>query len=89
MLDRLIREHAELEATLRRRYVVLKVNVSEENDNAEFLAGLPKLAGFPKLFVTLPDGTVIHAQDPSEFFENGSYSADLLLVFLRRWADKP
>ncbi len=89
VLDRLIREHAELEATLRRDYVVLKVNVSEENDNAEFMAGMPVLAGYPKLFVARSDGSVIHAQDPSEFFVNGSYSAELLLVFLRRWADKP
>ena len=75
-----------MKTVLRENYVVLKVNVSDENDNAAFLAGLPKLDGYPKLFVARADGTLLHAQDPSAFVERGTYSASRVRAFLERWA---
>lgn len=86
VLDSLIRDHEDIRNTLRRHYVLLKVNVSDENANSAFMAGLPALAGYPKLYVADSDGTVIHAQDPAEFFQDGSYDARRFLVFLRRWS---
>ncbi|MEN8174868.1 MAG: thioredoxin family protein [Pseudomonadota bacterium] len=86
VLDRVIRDNREVERALRDNFVVMKVNVSDANDNAEFMQGLPKVPGYPKLFVSRSDGSIIHAQDPSEFLRNGSYDAALVLAFLRRWA---
>ena len=85
VLERVIKDNPEVERTLRRDFVVVKVNVSDINDNAEFIQGLPAAAGYPKLFVSRGDGTVIHSQDPAEFIRDGSYDAGLVLDFLRRW----
>ncbi|HEB67365.1 MAG TPA: thioredoxin family protein, partial [Gammaproteobacteria bacterium] len=46
-LDRFLAENPDLRNRLHRQFVLLKVNVSEENDNAAFLAGLPRFAGYP------------------------------------------
>ena len=87
VLERVMRENPRVEQALRRHFVVMKVNVSDANANAEFIQGLPAMAGYPKLFVSGGDGTIIHAQDPAEFLSGGSYDPDLVLSFLHRWAD--
>ncbi len=86
VLERTIRENPELERMLREHYVLLKVNVSEDNDNADFMRGMPVLHGYPQLFVAQGDGDIAHAQDPSEFILYGSYDPELILAFLKRWA---
>lgn len=86
VLERLMADHPPLEQALRDGYVVLKVNVSEDMPNREFVSGLPALSGFPKLYVARADGVILHAQDPSEFFRNGGYDPGLVLRFLRRWS---
>ena len=86
VLERVIQENPELERTLRRHFVVVKVNVSDVNDNADFTNGLPELPGYPKLFISTRDGTIIHSQDPAEFVRGGRYDAGLILDFLHRWA---
>ncbi len=84
-LDRFLERNPEVGAALERRFVLLKVNVSEENGNDEFLAGLPRVAGYPHLFVADGDGTVIHSQDMGELVEGGRYSAERFLAFVERW----
>jgi thiol:disulfide interchange protein len=86
VLDRLVREQAALGRALHDHYVLLKVSVSDANDNADFLAGLPPLTGYPRLYVTRANGQVIHAQDPSAFLQDGTYDPDRVLAFLQRWA---
>ena len=86
VLDRVIRENPALEQTLRRHFVVLKVNVSDANANAEFMRGLPAVEGYPKLYVSGSEGSILHVQDPTEFVRGGDYDPALVLDFLRRWA---
>lgn len=85
VLERVFTDHPEAGRALRDGFVVLKVNVSDESPNTEFLSGLPALAGYPKLFVSRADGTIVHAQDPSAFVRNATYDPVLVLDFLRRW----
>ena len=73
-------------------FVVLKVNVSEENSNREFLSAFPKVFGYPHIFISETDGSVLYSKDTSELEENGSYSRTRFLEFIERWkpvADKP
>jgi thiol:disulfide interchange protein len=86
-LNRLFRENPPLERTLRNNFVVLKVNVSSDNDNADFMAGMPELAGYPKLFVSRANGSIIHVQDPATLVREGAYDPELVLTFLKRWAN--
>ncbi len=88
VLERVIHENPELERMLRQHYVLLKVNVSEGNDNNDFMRDMPILHGYPQLFVARRNGDIVHAQDPSEFIVHGSYDPELILAFLKRWAGK-
>lgn len=88
VLDRFINDHPELKSRLHETFVVLKVNVSDENDNAEFMASLPPNIGYPHMYVTDANGTVLHSQDTAEFRMNGKYSEQRFLAFLDRWQIK-
>ncbi|MCW8964372.1 MAG: thioredoxin family protein [Gammaproteobacteria bacterium] len=85
VLDRFIKDHPELEARLHETFVVLKVNVSDANDNAEFMASLPPALGYPHMYIIGDNGTVLHSQDTAEFLEKKKYSEQRFLAFLERW----
>jgi len=84
-LDHFLEANPDLRARLHRQFVLLKVNVSAENDNADFLAGLPRFAGFPHAFVADDKGRIIHSQDTTEWQKNGHYSRIRFRAFLDRW----
>jgi len=86
VLERTLRDNPQLARVMNEHYVLLKVNVSEDNHNTEFMRSMPVLYGYPQLFVAQGDGAIVHAQDPSNFIRYGSYDPDLILAFLKRWA---
>lgn len=88
ILDRFINDHPELRSRFHETFVVLKVNVSDENDNAEFMASLSPNIGYPHMYITDENGTVLHSQDTAEFRMNGKYSEQRFLAFLDRWQIK-
>jgi len=89
-LDRFIRDHPGLRAALHRGFVVLKVNVSDTNDNADFMAGLPKPLGYPHVYIAERDGRILHSQDTAAWLVDGSYSPRRFRQFLDHWkADAP
>ena len=67
------------------RFVVLKVNVDDNTDNAEFLSAFPPALGYPHLYITSNDGSIVHSQDTAEFLQNGKYSQQRVLDFLEHW----
>lgn len=86
-LDRVIKSDSDISTMLYGNFVILKVNVSEENYNADFMATMPKVAGYPQLFVARSNGSIIHIQDPSDFLVEGKYSANRVYNFLYKWKD--
>ena len=85
VLDRFIKAHPEVESRLHQSFVVLKVNVSDANDNAEFMAAFPAAKGYPHMYVTDSDGNILYSQDTAEFRENKKYSEQRFMMFLDRW----
>ncbi|MCU7958940.1 MAG: thioredoxin family protein [gamma proteobacterium symbiont of Bathyaustriella thionipta] len=85
VLEKLIANNPDIEQVLQQNYVLLKVSVDEHNDNAEFLKGLPYSYGFPKLYVSRANGSIIHVQNSSDFMQNGRYSAAKVMDFLQQW----
>jgi thiol:disulfide interchange protein len=88
VLDRFLDQHPAVRTKLHEKFVVLKVNVDESNDNAEFLAGFPPTLGYPHMYVTASDGTILHSQDTAEFLHDGRYSARRFLDFVYRWEEQ-
>ncbi len=88
LLDRTIKQNAQLSEALHSRFVLLKVNMSGANDNWEFLKDFPIQNGYPQLFVTNAKGQILYNKDPGEFYRDGEYAAELILEFLEEWGPK-
>ena len=67
-------------------YVLVKINVSEENMNEEFLSQFPAAAGYPHIYILDRDGTFLHSQDTVKL-EDGvdSYVPEVFMAFLEKW----
>ena len=81
-LDKFIAGNPAVRAKLYEHFVVLKVNVSDENDNHEFLAAFPKTYGYPHFFVSESDGSVLYSKDTAELLQNGEYSEQRFVNFI-------
>ena len=85
ILDKFIQSDVEIKEALERTFVVLKVNVSDENSNEKFLSAFPKALGYPHMYITESDGRVVHSQDTAKFLVNLKYSKRKFLAFLKDW----
>jgi len=84
-LDKFLAENHQLREQLHRHFVILKVNISEANDNAEFMAGLPKPLGYPHIYVAEADGRIIFSKDTAQLLENSRYSVQRFQQFINKW----
>ena len=85
VLDEFLAENKDIREQLHRHFVILKVNVSEANDNAEFMAGFPKPLGYPHMYITEADGRIIFSKDTAELLENSRYSVKRFQQFIDKW----
>jgi len=90
-LDSLFLQNKDLAEYLSKHYVVVKVNVSKENKNQEFLSPYPKVAGYPHLFVLDRNGKLLHSQDTGELEYPKNYPVKghdkkKVFGFLKKWA---
>lgn len=86
-MDEYFIKNPELSKLRDENFVWLKVNMSEENENAEFLSAYPKADGYPHLYVLESDGTFLHSQGTG-VLEDGKKSYDLhkFTEFLKKWS---
>jgi thioredoxin-related protein len=70
---------------LRKGFVVVKVNYSDENENKDFLSKYPKVKGYPHLYVLDSDGKLLHSQGTSELEEGNGYNESKVMAFLTKW----
>ena len=85
IMDRFIKDRPAIESRLHQTFVVLKVNISDVNDNAEFMAAFPPARGYPHMYITDSSGNILHSQDTADFRENKAYSAKLFTEFFDHW----
>lgn len=88
VLDRFLNRHSEIKKQLHQTFVVLKVNVSDENDNHEFLKVFPRVLGYPHIYVTESNGKLLASKDIGQFYANGQYSVKRFKTFFERWTIK-
>lgn len=86
LMDEYFDKHPELLALREKNFVMVKINFSEENENKEFLANYPKVAGYPHLFVLDKDGTLLHSQDTGELEQGRGYNLEVFTAFLQKWS---
>jgi Thioredoxin-like len=86
-MDEFYTTHKDLLQFRADHYVLVKVNVSEENMNEQFLSQFPAAAGYPHIYILDRDSTFLHSQD-TEQLEDGrdSYVPEVFMAFLQKWA---
>jgi len=87
-LDKFIHSNPQLKKDFFNTFVLLKVNVSEENDNKAFLKVFPPVYGYPHMFVTDQKGKIIESKDTADFLENKRYSVKNIYQFINKWKTK-
>ena len=87
-MDEFFDKNPDVKKRLHETFVMLKINVSDENENAEFLKSFPKNLGYPHMYVSDKDGSVLYSQDTAEFLDDGAYQRKPFLAFFDRWAIK-
>jgi thiol:disulfide interchange protein len=84
--DTLFVVHPDLAALMHAGFVVVKVNYSNENKNAEVLSRYPKVPGYPHLFVLEKDGTLLRSQNTGELESGRGHDPVKVRAFLQAWA---
>ena len=84
-LDQLFASNLTLKDLRDRNYVWVKVNVSRENPNKQFLAQYPSVSDYPHFFVLSANGHLVHSQDTKPLEEAKGYSSDRMKEFLNKW----
>jgi len=86
VMDQFFDTHPDVKQRLHQTFVMLKINVSDENDNAEFLKAFPPVPGYPHMYIADNNGKLLASKDTGEFFENGKYSRRQFMRFFADWS---
>ena len=85
VLDSFLEKNPDIKERLHITFVMLKINVSDENNNNDFLKAFPKTLGYPHMYVAEKNGSVLWSQDTAEFLVKGQYSRQQFTDFFNRW----
>lgn len=86
ILDDFLKEQDSIATRLKENFVVVKINVSPENENAEFMAQYPDVEGYPHFFVLEGNGDLLHSQNTALLEEGESYNPEVFSAFIEKWA---
>jgi thioredoxin family protein/surface antigen-like variable number repeat protein len=68
-----------------RNFVVVHVNISEQNDNTCALRAYPKATGYPFVYVINPDGKLLAASGTGDWESPYGYNPTKIEDFLKKW----
>lgn len=87
-MDAFLAKNPKIYQTLHDNYVLLKINVSDSNDNEAFMKSLPPVEGYPHMYVSTNTGQMLLSKDTAELLDDLQYSAEYWLTFLAKWQVK-
>lgn len=89
-LNKLLSTNQDLNALLKKNYVLVKVNYSKENKNKAVLKRLdyPQRFGFPVIVILSATGERIHTQNTVYLEKGDGYSNKRIKEFLNNWSPK-
>jgi thiol:disulfide interchange protein len=88
ILDDFLDDNPDIKQRLHSTFVMLKINVSDANENSLFLKAFPKPLGYPHMYVTEKNGSILRSKDTADFLVNGKYSREQFSHFFDRWEIK-
>jgi thiol:disulfide interchange protein len=66
-------------------FVLLKVNVSDENKNEKFVNEFPAIKGYPFFVIVDSNGVILESQNTGALEEGKGYSVDKFKAFIAKW----
>lgn len=87
-MDIFLAENIHVATAFHNSFVLLKVSVSDSNENTDFMKGLPPVLGYPHMYVTTDTAKMLLSKDTAELVENGVYSEQKWLAFVEQWQKK-
>ncbi len=87
-MDAFLEKHPKIYQALHNNYVLLKVSVSDSNENEAFMKSLPPVQGYPHMYVSTSTGQMLLSKDTAELLDNLEYSETYWLSFLAKWQVK-
>lgn len=85
-MDTFLANNPDVYEALHNKYVLLKINVSDSNENAAFMKSLPPVLGYPHMYVSDANGKMLLSKDTAELLSGGHYSREQWLTFLDKWS---
>jgi len=84
-MDAFLLKNPNIYKELHSKYVLLKINVSDTNENDDFMKALPPVLGYPHMYVSTASGKMLLSKDTAELQDNNGYSTEYWLDFLEQW----
>jgi thiol:disulfide interchange protein len=84
-MDAFLLKNPRVYKALHSKYVLLKINVSDNNDNNDFMKALPPVLGYPHMYVSTASGKMLLSKDTAELQDSEGYSTEYWLDFLQQW----
>jgi len=87
-MDAFLLKNPDVYQALHSKYVLLKVSVSDVNENDDFMKALPPVLGYPHMYVSTASGKMLLSKDTAELQDSDGYSTEYWLDFLQQWQRK-
>jgi thioredoxin-related protein len=84
-MDAFLEKNPNVFKALHSKFVLLKINVSDSNENEAFMKSLPPVLGYPHMYVSTAKGKMLLSKDTAELIEGSEYSVKQWLDFLNKW----
>lgn len=84
-MDAFLLKNPNVYKALHSKYVLLKISVSDANENESFMKSLPPVLGYPHMYVSTASGKMLLSKDTAELQDKNGYSTAYWLTFLRQW----
>lgn len=84
-MDAFLLKNPSVYQALHSKYVLLKINVSDTNENEAFMKSLPPVLGYPHMYVSTASGKMLLSKDTAELQDSNGYSKEFWLTFLNEW----
>jgi thioredoxin-related protein len=85
-MDTFLIKNPDVFQALHSQYVLLKINVSDSNENNEFMKSLPPVLGYPHMYISTAQGKMLLSKDTGELLADNNYSKTHWLSFLTKWS---
>ncbi|HEY8938554.1 MAG TPA: thioredoxin family protein [Cellvibrio sp.] len=84
-IEKFITSNPEINSGIDDVFIFLKVNVSDDNKNDQFVSQFPEIKGYPFFAITDSNGKVIGTQNTGHLEKGKGYSSEKFKEFIATW----